>query len=300
MSDNFSQNLISAQAADKLLSAHDGDLALLYLYIRRTGSMDMDKAAGALCRTLREMEAAEEKLRRMGLLDEEIPVQKEEKLPPAVEVPQYTAQDIAARAKEDEQFAVIVSEAAKVMGHILSSADLKILFGIYDYLSLPTEVILVLLNYCSELFYEKYQESRRPTAKFIEKEAYHWERLEILSLEQAEEHIKNEKIRRSGVGRIKNLLGIHGRELSASERDTFATWAEMGFEDEAISLAYDRTTERTGGFRLKYMNSILENWHKANTHSLSEIEAKEGRRTPVTVTNDGSGKSIDKSILDRI
>ena len=300
MSDNFSQNLISAQVADKLLSAHDGDLALLYLYIRRTGSMDMDKAAGVLCRTLREMEAAEEKLRRMGLLDEEIPAVKAEKLPPAVEVPQYTAKDIELRTKEDPQFAVIVSEAAKVMGHILSSADLKILFGIYDYLSLPTEVILVLLNYCSELFYEKYQESRRPTAKFIEKEAYQWERLEILSLEQAEEHIKNEKIRRSGVGRIKNLLGIHGRELSASERDTFAAWAEMGFEDEAISLAYDRTTERTGGFRLKYMNSILENWHKANTHSLSEIEAKEGRRTPVTVTNDGSGKSIDKSILDRI
>ncbi len=299
MSENFSQNLISPQAADKLLAAHDGDLALLYLYIRRTGSMDMDKAAGALCRTLKEMEAAEEKLHRMGLLQDEADLVREEKLPPAVEIPQYTAQDLAARTKEDPQFAVILSEAAKVMGHSLSSADMKTLFGIYDYLSLPTEVILVLLNYCAELFYEKYQDSRRPSAKFMEKEAYQWEHLEILSLEQAEEHIKNEKLRRSAVGRIKNLLGIHGRELSATERKTFESWDQMGFDDEAISLAYDRTTERTGGFRLRYMNSILENWHSGNAHTLCEIEEKEGRRVPPVPAESGS-KSIDKSILDRI
>lgn len=298
MSENKTQNLISSQAADKLIAAHDGDLTLLYLYICRTGSLDLDKAACALCRTMREIEAAEEKLHRMGLLDEQAPAPRQELLPPAPELPQYTAQDLALRSKEDPQFAVILSEAAKVMGHSLSSNDMKVLFGIYDFLSLPTEVILELLNYCAELFYEKYQDSRRPSVKAIEKEAYQWERLEILSLEQAEEHIKNEKHRRSGVGRIKALLGINGRELSAAERKAFEEWLAMGFEDEAISLAYDRTTANTGGFRLRYMNRILENWHNANIHSAAEIEEKEGRRSPAPAS--ASGKSIDKSILDRI
>ena len=88
MSENKSQNLISPQAADKLLAAHDGDLALLYLHICRSGSLDMDKAAVALCRTMREIEAAEEKLRRMGLLDIDPPAPRQKILPPAPERPQ--------------------------------------------------------------------------------------------------------------------------------------------------------------------------------------------------------------------
>ena len=61
-------NLIGASAADRLIAAHDGDVALLYLYIRRSGAADTEGAARALCRTLGEMEAALEKLGRMGLL----------------------------------------------------------------------------------------------------------------------------------------------------------------------------------------------------------------------------------------
>ena len=263
---NRPENLISPQAADKLLSAHDGDLALLYLYICRSGCRDLEKAADKLCRTLKEMETAEEKLRRMGLLDK-LPQPQNKVLPPAEEIPQYKAEDLLRRSKEDPQFAVIIAEAGKVMGHSLSSNDLKTLFGIYDYLALPTEVILVLLNYCAELFEEKYGSSRRPSARAVEKEAYVWKNREIESLELAEEYIKNQKERRSGIGRIKALLGLHGRELSSTERKTFESWLDMGFDEEAISIAYDRTTANTGGFKLRYMNRILENWHESNIHT---------------------------------
>lgn len=301
MSDNKFQNLIDPSAADKLLAAHDGDLALLYLYIQRSGCTDMEKAAGALCRTLKEMEDAEEKLRRMGLLGQAAVVAKPEILSPAREMPQYRSEDIITRGKEDEQFSVILSEAAKVMGHILNSNDMKTLFGIYDYLALPTEVILVLLNYCAELFQEKYGSSRRPSAKAIEKEAYTWEKLEILSLEQAEEYIKEQKERRSGIGRIKALLGITGRELSAAEHKAFDSWLSMGFDEEALSIAYDRTTANTGGFRLRYMNRILENWHNAGIHTAEQIALKDSPRSAsFSPAADNSSKTLDRSILDKI
>ena len=300
MADNKCQNLISPQAADKLIAAHDGDLTLLYLHICRSGSLDLDKAANALCRTMRELEAAEEKLRRMGLLDAvEAPPHKGEKLPPPTEIPQYTAKEVADRAQADGQFSVIISEAAKVMGHSLSGNDMKSLFGIYDYLKLPTEVILVMLNYCGELFREKYGDSRRPSIKAIEKEAYTWERQEIFSLEQAEQYIIKQKNLHSGIGRIQSLLGIHGRAISAAERKAFENWLDMGFDDDALSLAYDKTAAHTGGFRLNYMNRILENWHLAGLHTLGEIDEKEGRRSPAAVTEQ-SGKSLDKSIIDLI
>ncbi|MGC8000446.1 hypothetical protein, partial [Salmonella enterica] len=53
----------NSTAADRLIAAHDGDVALLYIFVRRTGCRDLEKAAGALCRTLQDLRAAEEKLR---------------------------------------------------------------------------------------------------------------------------------------------------------------------------------------------------------------------------------------------
>ena len=56
--------------ADALIAAHDGDVALLYIYLRRRGGEDLERAATELCRTMGEISAAREKLQRMGLLPE--------------------------------------------------------------------------------------------------------------------------------------------------------------------------------------------------------------------------------------
>ena len=122
-------NLISASAADRLIAAHDGDVALLYLYIRRSGSADTEGAARALCRTLGEMEAALEKLGRMGLLvDEAAQKPAGQRVPlPADEMPQNSAADIVSR--DDKAFAAGVLEARRVLGDALSTPDLARLFG---------------------------------------------------------------------------------------------------------------------------------------------------------------------------
>ena len=67
MGDASAYNSISAQALDKLLAAHDGDVALLYLYWLSHGDLDEEGAAGALCRTRQDICAAKEKLVRLGL-----------------------------------------------------------------------------------------------------------------------------------------------------------------------------------------------------------------------------------------
>ena len=99
MQGTYTGNLISSSAADKLLEAHDGDLALLYLFMQRTGSFDLEQAAGRLCRTRREMEAAYEKLMRMGLVNEgeSCPVSPRpaapQKVLPPDEPPEYTTEE---------------------------------------------------------------------------------------------------------------------------------------------------------------------------------------------------------------
>lgn len=309
-----SQNLISPAAAEKLISAHDGDAALLYLFLAHEGG-ELEQAAGKLCRTLRQMEDAEEKLRRMGLLPISGAARSERAAPaPALdepeELPQYTAEEISRRSAKDAGFTLVLDEAAKVMGKKLSGADMRVLFGIYDYLGMPVEVMVELLYYCGEICESRRgsaddSKPRRPSARFIEKEAYAWVNREIMTLEQAEEYIRSKRQRRSLVGSAKAALGISGRELSASEEKLISSWLDMGFDDSVIALAYDRTVLNTGGLKWPYMNKILQSWQGKDLHTVEDIEREDPpRKGQAKPAKTGGDKPIDidrlRSLVDKI
>ena len=285
--------------AEALIAAHDGDVALLYIYLCCRGGEDLERAARELCRTMGEISAAWEKLQRMGLLpgerafqDRPVPAPKPA---PAEELPEYETEDLVRRSREDAGFSAIVTEAQKVLGHVLSSSDLKRLFGIYDYLALPPEVILMLLNHCVSI-----SQGRRPSMRFIEKEAYVWANREIMSLEQAEEYIRSSRRRREDMGRIKESLSIRGRELTATEQKYISSWLDMGFGEECISIAYDRTVTNTGALKWNYMNKILLSWHEKGIHNAAQLEEKEGRRKTAPTRTNTPDKPIDMEALRAI
>ena len=301
MLENLVENRISAGALDRLIAAHDGDVALLYLYWLRRGTLDPEQAAAALCRTRREIGEAEEKLRRMGLLD--APAQAASPavpLYPPEEPPVYTAEDLTARSREDETFSAILAEAVRVMGRNLSSNDMKVLFGVYDHLGLPPEVIFMLLNYCAEQYRERYGESRRPSARSIEKLAYDWARQEIMTIEQAESVIAAQKERRGELGEIKTLLNIYGRELTATEEKYISSWLDLGFHKDAVAIAYDRTLTQTNALKWPYMNKIFLSWHEKGLHTAKEIEEKDARRAPSPHRGTGEVKPVDVDALRKM
>lgn len=301
MSELLKDNLISCADADRLIAAHDADVALLYLFRLRTGSCDNELAARTLCRTLREIEAAEEKLTRMGLGTQCAFTSQHGGAPAAREpeelMSQYKSEDVTRRCRDDEIFRSILNEARKVMGKNLSSVDMKALFGIYDYLGLPSDVLMLLINYCGRLFEEKYHGQRRPTVKAIQKEADLWARQEIMTLEQAEDFMRRQDERRSRMALVKESLGIRGRELSPTERGYINQWLDMGFDDESLTEAYDRTVTNTGALRWNYMNKILLSWHEKGLHSLGAILEKEGRGRR---QSGGTGRTVDLSGLDEL
>ena len=299
MQGKFADKLISTAAADKLIAAHDGDLALLYIFMQRTSSRDLERAAGELCRTLREIEAAYEKLMRMGLVEEGQSCALAEraaapaKLLPEDELPEYRVEDIVLRSSQDGAFSAVLQEAQNVLGHKLSTPDMKKLFGIYDYLALPPEVIMELLHHCMDI-----SESRLPSMRFIEREAYAWANREIITLEQAEEYISRAKQRREDSSKVAEALGIRGRQLSPTEKKHIGAWLDMGFELEVIMLAFDRTVTNTGGLKWAYMNKILTSWKEKGLRTVAEIEEKDSRR-PAAVTATGVGTPIDTERLTK-
>ena len=308
MSGQDRSNSISSAIADKLISAHDGDVALLYIYMVRRGGHDLDAAARDLCRTMSEISAAAEKLQRMGLMpDGAAPAKaaaKEEKLPPPDEIPQYRSEDIVRRCKENGEFAVVVAEAQTALTHTLSSVEMKTLFGIYDYLALPPEVIMMLINYCVARCREQStpDHPRRPSMRNIEKEAYNWVHQEILTLDQAEEYIRRQRERRDALGRAKAAVGVHGRELTPTETKYLSAWLDMGFDEDALAIGYDRTITNTGALKWSYMNKIMQSWHEKGLHSAEEIESGDPRRRPQQSVAQGKAIDMDElqSVLEKI
>ena len=308
MSGQDRSNSISSAIADKLISAHDGDVALLYIYMVRRGGHDLDAAARDLCRTMSEISAAAEKLQRMGLMpDGAAPAKaaaKEEKLPPPDEIPQYRSEDIVRRCKENGEFAVVVAEAQTALTHTLSSVEMKTLFGIYDYLALPPEVIMMLINYCVARCREQStpDHPRRPSMRNIEKEAYNWVHQEILTLDQAEDYIRRQRERRDALGRAKAAVGVHGRELTPTETKYLSAWLDMGFDEDALAIGYDRTITNTGALKWSYMNKIMQSWHEKGLHSAEEIESGDPRRRPQQSAAQGKAIDMDElqSVLEKI
>ncbi len=265
---------IEGEAARRLLGSGSGDAALLYIYILSNGGRyDGEDAAGATHRSVEQMDAALEVLCRLGLVtlsnDGKKPA---EKLDRPEELPRYTPQDIDRELKNGQEFKFLVGEVQKALGSQLSSEGLITLFGIYDYLRLPPEVILTLVNYCAAETASRGQTGRRPSMRYIEKTAYAWEREGIFSLEAAEALIKRQSAYRASERKLAPVLGLTGRALSTTERKYMNSWTDMGFDTEAIAEAYDRTVTKTGRLTWRYMDSILRSWHSKGLHTVEEIQ----------------------------
>ena len=263
---------MSARDADKLIDCGDGDCALLYIYLMRRGQAPEDKLCRDLGMTRRQLDAAAGKLRRLGLLSMQQGPGPEDSLP------EYTAEEIVRRSSEDEGFRAVLAECESVLGHTLTGADTRTLFGIYDHLGLPTDVIMMLLHHCAEECRRKYGPGRVPTTRQIEREAYVWVNREIMTMEQAEDYIREREELRSGVERLRRSFGINSRQLAPTERKYIEGWFALGFTSEAIELAYDRTVTNTGALKWNYMDSIIRSWHEKGLHTVEEIEQRDAPR----------------------
>ena len=263
----------------KLLWARNPDVALLYLYITDGG--DPKQAEAALQLTPSRISCASATLRQLGLWPEEKKVTVI-----SGERPQYTERDVLSAMDSNRSFQALYGEVQRVMGRTLNTEELKILLSFTNYLGLPNEVISLLVCYCKERSRAK-GTLRNPSLRSIEKEAYFWAEQGIDTMEEAVAFIQNQNMNRSRLVHLMQLLQIRGRNLTPGEEKYAKAWLEMGFDDDVIRLAYERTCLNTGGLSWPYMNKILTSWSAAGLLTLKQV--KEGDRKP-TAPKGASGK----------
>lgn len=249
----------------KLLSAASPDAALLYIFLN-SGNRP-EEAGKNLHFSESRLACAGATLRQLGLWPEARPTH----IAPG-ERPAYSEQDVLHAMDSDLDFRGLYGEVQRLLGRSLNTEELKILLGFVRYLGLSGDVISVLVCYCKERARQR-GSSRNPSLRTIEKEAYAWAEQGIDTVEEAAAFISAQNIRNSRLHRLMEQLQIRGRSLTAAEERYALGWLEMGFDDDMISMAYERTCLNTGGLNWAYMNKILQRWQEQGLRTAEAVQS---------------------------
>lgn len=280
---------LSAQAADRLVSMDSGDAALLYLHLLRHPD------GKGLPWPPQRFQSALDQLTAQGLANSGAqPAPPDpEPLPP----PEYSTEDVTAALSDESSFSALCDEVERRLGKKLSVNDLKTLLTLYDHLALPPEVILMLVTWCTQEVQRKYGPGRKPFLSQIRKEGFIWARRGVDTIDAAEAHVKKLSLLRTREQEVLRLLNIPTRPLVERERAYIAAWDEMGFDDEAIYLAYERTVLKKQSMDWGYMNGILRRWHGKGLHTAAAVRT--GDRDPRPVRAGGTKPSQPSADQER-
>lgn len=285
-----SEMKISAEHAAKLLHAANPDAALLYIYLQSGNPMDC--AEKDLNMSAVRLQCAAAMLRQAGLWE------ARKQIVMVGERPAYSERDVLRASQEDVDFRSLYGEVQRLLGRTLNTEELKILLGFVRYLGMSAEVVTMLVCYCINRINQK-GSNRKPSLRAIEKEAYVWAELGIDTMEEAIAYTKAQAVRSSRIGRIRQLLQLTDRKLTGAEERYIQQWLDWGFDEEAISQAYERTCLNTGGLKWPYMNKILASWQQAGLLTGQQVQGGD-RKTAVPKGASGQLGAAELEAIQRV
>lgn len=202
----------------------------------------------------------------------------------AFKKPVYTSREIDSTIKANADLAQMYKVAESIFGRPLSPSEMKTLYGFYDYLSLPADVILVIVEYCTTM--------DKTSMRYMEKVAINWSESGITTFAAAQEHLNALKEQNETLGEIKKILQISGRKFTDSEMKYINDWLNnLKATLDQIKEAYDITILNTSKLSYQYMNKVL-----VSIVTGAKPEAKEPIRKPKTSFNNFSS---ERKMTDR-
>lgn len=163
--------------------------------------------------------------------------------------------EVAQRLAQDDDYAVLIGEAEKVLARPLTNNDTATLLLLHDNDGLPYEVITMLLYFAKS--------ENKLKMKYIETVGREWGDAGIDTLEKAEEKMAEITASRECWAIARSAFGLKGGTTPTRKQTDYAeTWIKKwGFDETMLHIAYENCMNSRGEFRLDYINGILRNWH---------------------------------------
>lgn len=163
---------------------------------------------------------------------------------------------VAKRIGESQEIACLMQSAQEILGRLISGGDSATLLMIHDDFGLPSDVIIMLMQYAVSI--------GKSSMRYIEKVAINWADEDVTTHEKAEERLRTLSEKQKAWYTVEQAIGFSHRSPSKREEVFAPVWVdEWKFSPDMIREAYDRTIDGAGKYQTAYMNSILERWHKA-------------------------------------
>lgn len=179
--------------------------------------------------------------------------------------PEYSPMELARYLESSETVKELFVMGQTLLGKLLSQNDMSILFGFYDWLRLPLEVIEMLLVYSIK--------NNHRSLHYIEKVALTWAEEGIDDPQKAMEYINR---RTGGYKEIMKAFGISGRGLLPAEEAYVKTWlTEYQMPLEVAAIACEKTVIQTGKVSFPYAETILSKWNEVGIRTIEAVEQQE-------------------------
>lgn len=180
--------------------------------------------------------------------------------------PSYNSAEIDAAISMNKDLDYLFKRAEKILDRLLSPSDYEMIYSFVDWLGLPVEVVIMLLNFVAA--------QGKTNKRYIETVAIDWADKGITTYESAEEYIKELELKLSNEGKIRGILGIYDRALTQTEKKYINMWTfEKNIPTDLIEEAYDRTVEATGKLSWAYMNKIVTSWYDEGLRTREDIKS---------------------------
>ena len=182
----------------------------------------------------------------------------------ADELPNYTSAELAELLEKRAGMRAMVDEAQRILGKIFNPSEINILVGMYDYMGLSEEGILLLLAHCKNI--------GKANLRSIEKYAYKLVDRDITTPAALEEEFRTVEALYSFEGQVRTLFGMKARALTGREDKMLRAWISFGYDIEVVRRAYEMTVAATNEASLPYANAILERWHAEGLKTAEDVD----------------------------
>lgn len=173
-------------------------------------------------------------------------------------------QEIAERARDDDKISFILNEAQIKFGRMLRQNESSTLIWLYSDEGMSPAVLLMAIDYCIN--------SGHGTIGYIEKLAVDWLNNGIDTIAAAEERITLMSAQKDAWRLTQSAFGLARRSPSSREEKLSYKWVyEWGFGRDILKEAYDRTVDALSSYNSRYIEKILENWHKLGVKTKDDL-----------------------------
>ena len=171
---------------------------------------------------------------------------------------------VAQRINSDPEIAALMQEAEIIFGRPISSGDSATLLLMHDNDGLPTDVIIMLLQYAT---------GEKKGMRYIEKMAIDWANDGIDSIEAAERKIRSINQSNKAWNAVKDIFGLQTiGSPSKNQIECANRWInEWKLPLDVIREAYERCIDSKGEYKLNYIDAIIKRWYANGITTIEQV-----------------------------